>query len=328
MKTRLIDEPGFAAQTSSFLERMGPAVPISDYEKLMAARARAVSPAVAGQIDPAVQAADLYLPARGGPVLARLYREGGAQGPRQILLWLHGGGFIGGSVYDLDHACSGLARLGGVLVVSLEYRLAPEHPFPAALHDTYDTMCWLAENGQLIGGDGRVAAGGQSAGAALVAGACLMARDEGGPALSRQVLCYPALDFGQDTESVRLYNGAFLSIEPGGWLETQYLAGQEVTAFAAPLRAGTLAGLPPALVIGAGRDPLRDDARSYARRLDSDGVPVTHVEYAGTMHGFLNFCGVLSAGDHALEVIAAELRPAGVAGEPASAGKVQRPGAG
>jgi acetyl esterase len=328
MKTRLIEEPGFAAETSAFLERMGKAVPISDYESLIAARARAASPAVAGQIDPAVQAADLYLPARGGPVLARLYREAGAQGPRQILLWLHGGGFIGGSVYDLDHACSWLARLGGVLVVSLEYRLAPEHPFPAALHDTYDAMCWLADNGPLIGGDGRVAAGGQSAGAALVAGACLMARDEAGPALSRQVLCYPALDFGQDTESVRLYNGTFLSIEPDGWLEKQYLAGQEVTAYAAPLRTGTLASLPPALVIGAGRDPLRDDARSYAKRLDSDGVAVTHLEYAGTMHGFLNFCGVLSAGDHALGAIAADLRQAGVAREPASAGSVRQPGAG
>ena len=306
MKTRLIDEPGFAAETSSFLERMGPAAPISDYDSLLAVRARAASPAVAGQMDPGVRAADLYLPARGGPVLARLYRERGARGPRQILLWLHGGGFVGGSVYDLDHVCSGIARLGGVLVLSLEYRLAPEHPFPAALQDTYDAMCWLSCNGQLIGGDGRVAAGGQSAGAALVAGACLMARDEGGPVLSRQVLCYPALDFGQDTQSVRLYNGTFLSIEPGGWLETQYLAGQEVTASAAPLRAATLAGLPPALVIGAGRDPLRDDARSYAGRLDSDGVPVTHVEYAGTMHGFLNFCGVLSAGDHAVGIIAAD----------------------
>jgi len=308
MDTRLIDEPGFASETSGFLERMGPATPISDYEGLLAARARTASPAVAGQLDPAVQAADLYLPARGGPVLARLYRERGTQGTQQVLLWLHGGGFIGGSVYDLDHVCSGLARLGGVLVVSLEYRLAPEHPFPAALHDTYDAMCWLADNGQLIGGDGRIAAGGQSAGAALVAGACLMARDAGGPALTRQVLCYPALDFGQDTESVRLYNGTFLTIEPGGWLETQYLAGQEVTALAAPLRARTLAGLAPALVIGAGRDPLRDDARAYAGRLDSDGVPVTYAEYAGTMHGFLNFCAVLSAGDHALGVIAADLR--------------------
>jgi acetyl esterase len=305
MKSRLIDEPAFAAQTTALLERIGAMTGMSDYDSVLAARARIPSPAVNGGPDPAVQAADLFLPARGGPVLVRLYRALSAPGAQP--LWLHGGGFVAGSVHDLDHVCSRLAHLGGVTVASLEYRLAPEHPFPAALQDTYDAMCWLAEHGRLIGGDGRLAAGGLSAGAALVAGACLMARDEDGPALTRQVLCYPALDFGQDTESVRLFDGVFLSIKAGNWLEAQYLAGQEPAAYAAPLRAATLAGLPPALVIGAGRDPLRDDARSYARRLDNDGVDVTHVEYAATMHGFLNFSGILSAGDHAIELIAADL---------------------
>ena len=192
------------------------------------------------------------------------------------------------------------------MVVSLEYRLAPEHPYPAALHDTYDALRWLAEHGAALGGDGRVAAGGQSAGAALVAGACLLARGQRGLAAAYQVLCYPVLDFGQDTESARQFDGVFHSLKPG-WAADQYLAGQPVTPYAAPLRAGSLAGLPPALVIGAGRDPLRDDARAYAARLDDAGVAVTHVEYAGTMHAFLNFCGVLSAGDHAIELIATEL---------------------
>ena len=310
MKSRLIDEPAFAAQTTALLERMGPMTGMSDFDSVLAARARTPHAAVNGEPDPAVQVADLFLPARGGPVLVRVYQPLPAPGPQPLLLWLHGGGFVAGSVYDLDHVCSRLAHLGGVTVASLEYRLAPEHPFPAALHDTYDAICWLAEHGSLLGGDGRLAAGGLSAGAALVAGACLMARDESGPALTRQVLCYPALDFGQDTESVRLFDGVFLSVKPGNWLQTQYLAGQEPTAYAAPLRAATLAGLPPTLVIGAGRDPLRDDARSYARRLDDDGVEVTHVEYAGTMHGFLNFSGILAAGDHAIELIAADLREA------------------
>jgi acetyl esterase len=184
-------------------------------------------------------------------------------------------------------------------------------------------MCWLAEHGALLGGDGRLAAGGLSAGAALVAGACLMAREAGGPALTRQVLCYPALDFGQDTESVRLFNGVQITIGPGTWPETQYLGGQLPTALAAPLRAASLAGLPPALLIGAGRDPLRDDARVYARRLDADGVDVAHVEYAGTIHGFLNFCGVLSAGDHAIEVIAGDLRQAHEGPDPG--GRLGRP---
>jgi acetyl esterase len=196
-------------------------------------------------------------------------------------------------------------------VVSLEYRLAPEHPFPAALHDTYDAMRWLAAHGGFLGGDGRVVAGGQSAGGALVAGACLLARDRGDRDLiARQVLCYPLLDFGQDTESARLFDGVFHSIRPGRWTDAQYLAGQEPTGYAAPLRAGDLSGLPPALIIGAGRDPLRDDARGYARRLAAAGVDVAQVEYAGTMHAFLNFCGALAAGPHAIGLIAADLAKA------------------
>jgi len=304
IKQSLIDEPGFAAQTSTFLERMS-----ANAGQTTAPTAGGEAPgAVSGQADPHVRVADLYLPTRGGPVLTRVYQAHDRPERRPVLLWLHGGGFVAGSVYDLDHVCSRIARLGQVTVASLEYRLAPANPFPAALHDTYDAMCWLAEHGALLGGDGRLAAGGQSAGAALVAGATLMTRDAGGPALTRQVLCYPALDFGQDTESVRLFNGVFLTIESGGFVEKSYLGGQEPTAYAAPLRAESLAGLPPALVVGAGRDPLRDDARAYATRLDNDGVDVAHVEYAGTMHGFLNFCGVLSAGDHAIEVIASDLR--------------------
>jgi acetyl esterase/lipase len=306
----LIDEPGFAGETSALLARMAARAAAAGPP---AAGAKAPDPAVSGQAVPGVQVADLYLPARDGPVLTRVYRAAGASEPRPVLLWLHGGGFVAGSVYDLDHVCSRIARLGEVMVASLEYRLAPGHPFPAALHDTYDAATWLAEHGALLGGDGRLAVGGQSAGAALAAGASLMARDDGGPGapvLTRQVLCYPALDFGQDTESVRQFNGVFVTIEPAGFVEKQYLSGQEPTAYAAPLRAESLAGLPPALIIGAGRDPLRDDARSYATRLDADGVDVTHVEYAGTMHGFLNFCGVLSAGGHAIELIASDLRRA------------------
>lgn len=307
MTTRIVSEPGFAEETSAFLDRLGPEQDISDQAGLRAARAEPSDPAISGSADPAVPAVDLYLPLRGGPTPARLYQPPAARRPGPLLLWLHGGGFIGGAAADIEFVCSRLARLAAITVVSLDYRLAPEHPYPAALHDTRDAINWLTGHGSLIGGDGRVAAGGQSAGAALVAGACLLARDEGGPAPVRQILCYPVLDFGQDTESAREFDGVFLSVKPGDWAETQYLAGQPVTPYAAPLRAGTLAGLPPALIIGAGRDPLRDDARGYAHRLAADGVAVSHVEYAGTMHAFLNFAGVLSAGRHAIGLIAADL---------------------
>jgi acetyl esterase len=306
MRTRIVAEPRFAAETTALLARLGPGTSISDYRTLLAARAEPADPALAGQPDPAVHIADLYLPARHGPVGARWYRHPAAASPGPVLLWLHGGGYIGGAAADIDHVCSRLARHAGLTVVSLDYRLAPEHAYPAALLDTCDVLRWLADHGAAIGGDGRVAAGGQSAGAALVAGACLLARDHHRPSAAYQVLCYPVLDFGQDTESARLFDGVFLSIKPG-WAQDQYLAGQAVTAYAAPLRAASLAGLPPTLVIGAGRDPLRDDARAYATRLDADGVDIMHVEYDATMHAFLNFCGVLSAGDHAIELIAAKL---------------------
>jgi acetyl esterase len=312
MRTRIVTEPRFAAETTALLARLGPAsptgpaAPTGDYQALLTARAEPADPALAGHPDPGVHIADLYLPARHGPVGARWYRHHATGSPGPVLLWLHGGGFIGGAAADIDHVCSRIAHRAGLTVVSLDYRLAPEHPYPAALLDTCDALRWLADHGGTIGGDGRVAAGGQSAGAALVAGACLVARDHHLPSAACQVLCYPVLDFGQDTESARLFDGVFHSIKPG-WKTDQYLAGQPVTPYAAPLRAASLAALPPALVIGAGRDPLRDDARAYAARLDADGVDVTHVEYDATMHAFLNFCGVLSAGDHAIELIAAKL---------------------
>jgi acetyl esterase len=312
MKTRIVTEPRFAAETTALLARLGAASPvgpassISGYQALLADRAEPADPALAGHPAPGVHITDLYLPARHGPVGARWYRHQAAASPGPVLLWLHGGGFIGGAAADIDHVCSRLAHLAGLTVVSLDYRLAPEHAYPAALLDTCDALRWLADHGTAIGGDGRVAAGGQSAGAALVAGACLLARDHHLPGAVCQVLCYPVLDFGQDTESARLFDGVFHSIKPG-WKQDHYFAGQPVTAYAAPLRAASLAGLPPALLIGAGRDPLRDDARAYAARLDAEGVDVTHVEYHATMHAFLNFCGVLSAADHAIELIAARL---------------------
>jgi len=292
MRHSIVDHPEFGPETDALLARLA-----AGYEPPLYN----------------VAAVDLYLPVRGGPVPVRVYRAPGAE-PRPLLLWLHGGGFIGGSVVDLDYPCSRIAEAAGVTLVSLEYRLAPAHPFPAALHDTVDVISWLRRHGSVLGsvlgssgGDGRLVAGGQSAGANLVAAACLMTRDTGGPTIDRQVLCYPVLDFNQDTESTRLFNGVFHTVQPGDRYDRQYLGDLPITPYAAPLRAESLAGLPPALIIGAGRDPLRDDARSYAKRLDADGVDVTYVEYAETMHAMLNFCEDLSAGRHLIDLIAADL---------------------
>lgn len=297
---RVVSEPGFAAESEELIRLAGGSEPIESYEALVEARSGQADPALAGEADPEVETADLYLPLSGGPTLVRVYRGG----PGPLVLWLHGGAFIGGSLRDIVYATSRIARLSGSTVVSLEYRLAPEHPYPAGLDDTYDALCWLATHGSVFGGDGTLVAGGQSAGAALVAGACLMARDRGGPRVDRQVLCYPSLDFGQQTESFKLYAGILQDDRQDAWADAGYLAGQEPTSYAAPLRAESLDGLPPALVIGAGRDPLRDDARAYAARLEN----ADYVEYANTVHAFLNFCGLLSAGRHAVGLVADTLR--------------------
>lgn len=214
---------------------------------------------------------------------------------------------VGGAIPDIATVCAGIAVRAEATVVSLDYRLAPEHPYPSGLYDTYDALQWLLANGEEIRGNGEVAAGGQSAGAALVAGACLLARDRQQPLPTRQILCYPSLDFDNDSESHRRFDGVFLTASGEVWMREQYLAGHPVTPYAAPLRAESLAGLPPALVVAAGRDPLRDDARECTKRLRGDGVEADHVEYAETMHAFLNFPGMLSAAHHAIDLIGADL---------------------
>jgi acetyl esterase len=144
--------------------------------------------------------ADICLSLDDREVRARLYRDDHSE-PRPILLWLHGGGFVAGSVDDIDVACTAIALRGSVIVLSLDYRLAPQHPFPAALNDTIDTLTWLSHHGDHLGGDGRLIVGGQSAGANLATAATLLARERQIPAIEAQILCYPALDLDQSGES-------------------------------------------------------------------------------------------------------------------------------
>jgi acetyl esterase len=303
---REIGEARFGEETARFRQRVGPQEGPIDYDEVVASRARPPDPELAGSPEPVRVRADLVLPLAGQAVRVRLYRDApAATGP--LLLWLHGGGFVGGSLDDVDVTCAGLARRTGMTVVSLDYRLAPEHPFPAALHDTYGTFGWLARHGEAFGGDGRVVAGGQSSGANLVAAACLVARDRGGPRVARQVLCYPWLDLGTASSRHRS-DGAVGS--RSGWYRAQYLAGQAVTPYAAPLTAADLSDLPPALILGAGLDPVREDARRYAQRLESSGVASSYLEYADTPHAFLNFPGALSVAWRAMQDIADDLSEA------------------
>jgi acetyl esterase len=297
-RTRVVRQAGFRQEAGRLGALLGDEDGPIPYDELVASRVARPDPALAGSPEPVRVRADVLLPLPGRSLRVRLYRAV-TIAPRPLLLWLHGGGFVGGSLDDVDVACAGLARRTGLTVLSLDYRLAPEHPFPAALDDTTDALAWLDEHGEALGGDGRLLAGGQSAGANLVAAACLVARDRGGPQVTRQVLCYPVLDLDRDTGSSR-----------DAWYHRQYLAGQAVTPYAAPLTARNLSGLPPALILGASLDPLRDDASRYAERLGRSGVDATYLEYADTPHAFLNFPGVLSAAWQALQDVADHLAEA------------------
>ena len=290
MNPELIDSPEYGSETDALLKVLADAPAIDgSYEALLLDREDLPDPALAGMADSRVSLDDLTIELPGRTLEARVYRH--ATQPRPIVLWLHGGGFIGGHLRDIEYASSGIAANGNVTVVSLNYRLAPENPCPAGLHDTYETLQWIGEHVAELNGDGRIVIGGQSAGAALAAGTCLLARDEGTPLPDRQILCYPTLDLHPDAD----------------W-HKWYFATDEIPPTAVPLTADSLAGLPPTLMLAAGRDSLRPDALAYADRLAAEGVPTRLVEYADTMHAFLNFPAALSAGRHAVELIGADLR--------------------
>jgi acetyl esterase len=194
----------------------------------------------------------------------------------------------------------------------MEYRLAPEHKFPAAPEDCYAATCWVATNAAAIGGDpGRIAIGGDSAGGNLTAVVAQMARDRGGPALVYQLLVYPVTNYGSDTASYRENaDGYLLTRDAMVWFWNHYLrsAADGNNPLASPLRTHDLRGLPPAMVLTAEFDPLRDEGEAYAMRLQEAGVPVTLKRYAGTIHGFFSLGAVLDQGKQAMADAAAALR--------------------
>jgi acetyl esterase len=235
--------------------------------------------------------------ADGVPV--RVYRPDGACG---TLVWFHGGGLCLGSVDEHDGFCRRFARAAGTTVVNVEYRLAPEHPFPAGLDD-----CWTATRWAARTLDGPTGVGGDSAGGNLAAVVALKARDEGGPPLAYQLLVYPAVDFELGFPSIhRNGKGYFLYEVDIRWFRDSYLGDHDRRdPYASPIYAEDLSGLPPAYLVSAEYDPLRDETEAYARRLEEAGVPVTHRRYEGQMHAFFTAGDVYAAAQPALEEAAA-----------------------
>jgi acetyl esterase len=210
-----------------------------------------------------------------------------------VVIYLHGGGWVVGNVETHDPLCRRVANATGARVVSVDYRLAPEHPFPAALDDATDVLAWVAaENPGL-----RIGVAGDSAGASLAAGLAIRARDQQIP-LGAQLLFYPATDPGMTSPSISENGqGYFLTQADMAWFYQQYLPDGLDNAAEADLAHADLAGVAPAVVATAEFDPLRDDGAAYAERLKDAGVPVDYLPGPGLIHGFAAFLGVVDAAE-------------------------------
>jgi acetyl esterase len=255
---------------------------------------------------------DLTIPGPDGTIPIRVYTPGSASGA--AIVYFHGGGWVIGGLDTHDPTCRALANAAGTTVVSVDYRLAPEHKYPAAAEDCYAGLRWVSEAGRAIGIDPtRLAVAGDSAGGNLAAVTALLARERRGPALRMQLLIYPVTDHRFDTPSYRdNAEGYFLTTKQMQWFWNHYLerADQGDEASASPLRAKDLAGLPPALVITAEYDPLRDEGETYAARLREAGVPAELVRYDGQIHGFFAMFEALDDGRKAIDHAGAALRRA------------------
>jgi acetyl esterase len=255
---------------------------------------------------------DVEIPGPAGPMPARVYAAEGAATARPAVAYFHGGGWVQGSLDTHHGLCARLAQGSGAIVVSLDYRLAPEHKFPAAVEDCFAAYRWLRAHGAGIGADpSRIGVAGDSAGGNLSAVVSQLAAAEGLPVPACQVLIYPAVDFALDTPSHReLEEGHVIPRERILWYSAQYLRSDadKTDLRTSPLRARDLSRQPPALVITAGFDPLRDEGRAYADRLREAGVDVVYHEYPGQIHAFVSLTRAIPQGLEATQEVAEYLR--------------------
>jgi acetyl esterase len=260
----------------------------------------------------------LSAPGPAGAIPLRLYRPKGAAPATLLpaLVYYHGGGWVIGDLDSHDVLCRQLSNASGAAVVSVDYRLAPEHRFPAAVDDADAALNWIAANAASLGIDGtRLAVGGDSAGGNLAAVAAIMARDQGGPALRLQLLIYPAVDFAAQSASyVSEANVLPLTDKAMIWFQDHYLGatkGQSAQHWrASPLRAASHANLPRAFILTAQHDVLRDEGDLYSNTLEAAGVGVGRVRFPGMIHGFITMGRIVPAADKAVAACAAALRKA------------------
>lgn len=261
--------------------------------------------------EPVESVEDRRLPGPAGQLSVRIYTPAGDK-PLPMLVFFHGGGWMVGSLDTHDSTCRALANGASCLVVSVDYRLAPEHKFPAAPADCYAATRWAAETAAGLGGDpAKLAVGGDSAGGNLAAVVAQMARDRGGPALVGQLLVYPVTDPACETPSHQENATGYVTTRDDiRYFWSLYLASDadRDNPYAAPARAANLAGLPPALILTGEYDPLRDEGELYAARLQEAGVPVELTRHEGLIHGFFGMGAILDRTQGIREETAARLR--------------------
>lgn len=255
---------------------------------------------------------DLQAPGPGGPIQLRSYRGAGCGDRPPILVWYHGGGWVLGGLETADRICRRFANRTDALVVSASYRLAPEHPAPAAVDDAWAALQWIADHAEAIGGDrARLAVGGDSAGGNLAALMAHRARSADGPHIAHQLLVYPALDLSRRSASHQeAAAGLFDPAMVGDWYD-RYLAGADpMDATVSPAVVDDLTELPAAYVLTVGHDPLRDEGVDYVERLRSAGVPVEHHHEPSMLHGFIQLGAITPRAAEATDAMCAHLRAA------------------
>jgi acetyl esterase len=249
-----------------------------------------------------------------GAIPLRVYRPAGVAGAAALpaYVYFHGGGWVIGDLETHDVLCRQLTAASGASVISVDYRLAPEHKFPAAADDAWAATHWIVAHAAELGLDaGRLAVGGDSAGGNLAAVVALMARDAGGPAIRQQVLIYPVTDVMRETRSYADFaDGYMFTRDSMRWFVAHYLRSRDDASDwrVSPLRAPSLAGLPPALIVTAGFDLLRDDGEMYAGRLRDAGVTVDYVCYGGMIHGFAGMGRLIDTAQRVVSLIGDTLR--------------------
>ena len=268
-----------------------------------------------GVPEPVAHIEDRRIPGPASEIPIRIYRPA-ADTPLPAVVFFHGGGWVVGDLDTHDAVCRVLSNAARCVVVSVDYRLAPEHRFPAGPDDCYAATIWTANNAAAIGVDpSRLAVAGTSAGATLATVVAMMARDRRGPRLACQVLWYPATDAAMDTPSHRDYatgNYYFLSCADMEWFWNYYLSSERDRAnpYCCPGVAKNLSGLPPALIVTAEYDPLRDEAEEYAARLKRASVSVKCTRYEGVTHGFTGMAPILDKGRESITEAATALHEA------------------